>query len=194
MLPRYANNRKTETERKDVGGSLKACPEPVEGPAGLGDGGRKDQARRAKENSPPIDRWGTVGGKERSPGRDERASQERPRHNAGFLSPLRGLRRLRTFVPTVETVGYAHPSLRDYPGKCAEQRGVLLVLRTRPAVVDAVEEVDLCHGHCPYILSNLCYPASQLSATILIIPIRQWLERPGAMSTLAWTCFSVGVL
>ena len=67
------------------------------------------QARRAKDNSPAIHRWGTGARNQRVPS----GTKERSRLDAGLLSPLGGLVSFRTWAPTVETVGYGRSSLRD---------------------------------------------------------------------------------
>ena len=64
-------------------------------------------ARRARDTSPAIYRWGTGATEREVPS----GTKERP--GAGLLSPLRGLRSFRTWGPTVETMGYSRSSLPE---------------------------------------------------------------------------------
>ncbi len=76
----------------------------------------RKQARRAKDHSPPFQRWVPGAQDESSPVRDERT----PRARDGVSFAPAGLRWDGSRVPTVETVGYVRSSLRDWRERRAE--------------------------------------------------------------------------
>ena len=70
------------------------------------------QARRAKDHSPAIHRWGTQGKKQNQ---SRQGRKNTPGWVPPYFRPWRGLAWFRPGHPTVKTVGYGRSSLRDYP-------------------------------------------------------------------------------